>query len=134
MPSVRGRALIFGIGTDVVQLSRMETVYERHGEHLVRRLLLPQEEELFRKTKRPVRFLAMRFAAKEAIVKAMGTGFAHGMWIRDTGFVPNAWGRPDIIWSERGRGMCDRLGIGEGHITLTDEAGLVVAVAVLIKK
>lgn len=126
--------MIFGIGTDVVQLERMEAVYQRHGEHFVRRLLLPQEELLFRKTKRPVRFLAMRFAAKEAIVKAMGTGFAHGMWIRDAGFMPNAWGRPDIIWSERGLAMCEKLGIGEGHITLTDEAGLVVAVAVLLRK
>jgi holo-[acyl-carrier protein] synthase len=126
--------LIFGIGTDVVQLSRIEATYERYGEHLIRRLLLPAEEALFRQTKRPARFLAMRFAAKEAIVKAMGTGFAHGMWIRDSGFVPNQWGRPDIIWSERGRALADKMGIGEGHITLTDEAGLIVAVAVLMKK
>ncbi len=76
----------------------------------------------------------MRFAAKEAIVKAMGTGFAHGMWIRDSGFVPNQWGRPDIIWSDRGRALSEKMGIGEGHITLTDEAGLIVAVAVLMKK
>lgn len=126
--------MIFGIGTDVVQLSRMEATYERFGEHLINRLLLPAEEALFRKAKRPARFLAMRFAAKEAIVKAMGTGFAHGMWIRDSGFVPNQWGRPDIIWSERGRTLADQMGIGEGHITLTDEAGLIVAVAVLMKK
>jgi len=126
--------VIFGIGTDVVQLSRMEAAFQRHGEHLVRRLLLPAEEILFRQTKRPVRFLAMRFAAKEAIVKAMGTGFAHGMWIRDSGFVPNQWGRPDIIWSERGRALCEKMGIGEGHVTLTDEAGLIVAVAVLMKQ
>ena len=126
--------MIFGIGTDVVQLSRMEAAFQRHGEHLVRRLLLPAEEILFRQTKRPVRFLAMRFAAKEAIVKAMGTGFAHGMWIRDSGFVPNQWGRPDIIWSERGRALCEKMGIGEGHVTLTDEAGLIVAVAVLMKQ
>ena len=69
-----------------------------------------------------------------AIVKAMGTGFAHGMWIRDTGVVSNAWGKPEIIWSERGRRMCAQLGIGEGHVSLTDEAGLIVAVAVLLRK
>ena len=126
--------MIFGIGTDVVQIERIEQVYERHGDRFVERLLLPAEEQAFRRSARPVRFLAMRFAAKEAIVKAMGTGFAHGMWIRDSGFMPNAWGRPEIIWSERGQAMCDKLGIGEGHITLTDEAGLVVAVAVLMRR
>jgi holo-[acyl-carrier protein] synthase len=126
--------MIFGIGTDVVQVERIKQVYERHGERFVERLLLPQEEQAFRRYSRPVRFLAMRFAAKEAIVKAMGTGFAHGMWIRDSGFMPNAWGRPEIIWSPRGQAMCDKLGIGEGHITLTDEAGLIVAVAVLMKR
>jgi len=126
--------VIFGIGTDVVQLARVEETYARYGEHFVRRLLMPEEEAAFRKYKRPVRFLAMRFAAKEAIVKALGTGFAHGVWIRDVGVAPDAWGRPEIIWSERGRTRRDELGAGEGHVTLTDEAGLVVAVAVLMRK
>jgi holo-[acyl-carrier protein] synthase len=126
--------VIFGIGTDVVQMSRVEAVYARHGEHFVRRLLMPEEEAGFRRYRRPVRFLAMRFAAKEAIVKALGTGFAHGIWIRDTGILPNAWGRPEVIWSERGRALRDELGAGAGHVTLTDEAGLIVAVAVLEKR
>ena len=126
--------MIFGIGTDVVQLARVEATYARHGEHFVRRLLMPAEEIAVRSYRRPVRFLAMRFAAKEAIVKALGTGFAHGVWIRDVGIVPNAWGRPEVIWSERGRRVRDGLGAGEGHVTLTDEAGLVVAVAVLLRR
>lgn len=126
--------MIFGIGTDVVQLDRVQLVHEKFGERFVERLLLPAELAAFRRYQRPVRFLAMRFAGKEAIVKAMGTGFAHGMWIRDCGVVSNAWGKPEIIWSERGRRMCEQLGIGEGHVTLTDEAGLIVAVAVLMRK
>ena len=126
--------MIFGIGTDVVQLSRIEATWARHGEHFVRRLLMPEEERAFRTYKRPARFLAMRFAAKEAIVKALGTGFAHGVWIRDVGIAPTAWGRPEVIWSERGRRRRDELGAGEGHVTLTDEAGLVVAVAVLMRR
>lgn len=126
--------MIFGIGTDIVQLARIEQVHEKFGERFVERLLLPAELAAFQGQKRPLRFLAMRFAAKEAIVKAMGTGFAHGMWIRDTGVVSNAWGKPQIVWSQRGRRLCDELGIGEGHVTLTDEAGLVVAVAVLMRK
>lgn len=126
--------MIFGIGTDVVQLERVQQVHAKFGERFVERLLLPAELEAFRRYSRPVRFLAMRFAAKEAIVKAMGTGFAHGMWIRDTGVVSNTWGKPEIIWSERGRQLCEQLGIGEGHVTLTDEAGLIVAFAVLMRK
>ena len=125
--------MIFGIGTDLVKMERVEKVFERHGERFVHHLLMPQELELFHNNKRPVRFLAMRFAAKEAIVKALGTGFAHGMWIKDCGFIPNKWGRPDIIWSERGRALADQFGVGEGHLTLTDEEGLIVAVAVLMK-
>lgn len=126
--------MIFGIGTDILQIERIQKVFDRHGERFVTHLLLPEEYTLFRGYAKPARFLAMRFAAKEAIVKAMGTGFAHGMWLRDAGVVPNAMGRPEVVWSERGRELCDKLGIGDAHITLTDEAGLVVAVAVLLKK
>ena len=126
--------MIFGIGTDVLQAARVERTWERFGEHFARRLLLDEELALFRKAKRPVRFLAMRFAAKEAIVKAMGTGFAHGVWIRDVGVVQNAWGKPEVVFSERGRAVADSLGVGDGHVSLTDEAGLVVAFAVLMRK
>lgn len=123
--------MIFGVGTDIVELSRVQTVYDRFGERFVKRLLMDEEIELFRRSRQPVRFLAMRFAAKEATVKAMGTGFAHGVWIRDVGITANDWGRPLVTWSERGRRVCDRLGIGKGHVSLTDDAGLVVAFAVV---
>ncbi len=123
--------MIFGVGTDVVELSRIQATYDRFGKHFVRRLLMDEELELFRRSKFPVRFLAMRFAGKEATVKAMGTGFRHGVWLRDVGIVNNDWGRPLIIWSDRGRGVCKQLGIGAGHVSLTDDAGLVVAFAVV---
>ena len=123
--------MIFGIGVDVLEAARVKKLYDRYGEHFVDRLLLPEERAQLAKTKRIERFLAMRFAAKEAIVKAMGTGFAHGMWIRDVGVVQNAWGKPEVAYSPRGEKMRRKLGIGDGHVTLTDEAGLIVAVAVL---
>ena len=125
--------MIFGIGMDVVQQSRVEKVWNRFGARFPNRVLLDAEQDYFARTANPVRFLAMRFAAKEAIVKAMGTGFAHGMWVRDVGSVPNDRGQPQVIYSPRGEDMRERLGIGDGHLTLTDEAGLVVAVAVLMK-
>ncbi len=125
--------MIFGIGVDVLETQRVVHTLERFGARFLERLLMPQEQEQLARTERRERFVAMRFAAKEAVVKAMGTGFAHGMWIRDVGVVQNAWGKPEIIFSARGEEMRRRLGIGEGHITLTDEAGLVVAVAVLMR-
>ena len=125
--------MIFGVGTDLVELARVEQTYARFGEHFVNRLLMDEERELFERTRRKARFLAMRFAGKEAVVKAMGTGFAHGVWIRDVGIVSDPRGRPLVIWSERGRGVCDELGIGEGHVSLTDDAGLVQAFAVVMR-
>ncbi len=126
--------MIFGIGVDVLEFKRIEQTYARYGERFVQHLLLPQEHEQLQRTARPARFLAMRFAAKEALVKAMGTGFAHGMWIRDVGVVQLPSGKPEPIYSERGEAKRQALGIGEGHITLTDEAGLIVAVAILLKR
>jgi len=126
--------MIHGIGTDVVRIERIQKILDRHGERFAEHLLMPQELTAFSSQRRQSRFLAMRFAAKEAIVKAMGTGFAQGMWIRDCGVASDALGKPGIIWSQRGRERCQQLGIGEGHVTLTDEAGLVVAVAVLMRE
>ena len=129
--------MIFGIGTDLVEIERIAEIYRRHGDHFVDRLLMPQERAGFERQRnreaRAARFLAQRFAAKEATVKALGTGFAHGMWIKDCGVVQNAWGRPEIVWSERAQALCARMGVGAGYLTLSDEQGLVVAVAVLLK-
>ncbi len=125
--------MIFGVGIDILRMDRVSAVYRKYDDRFVRRILMPEELERFGRYKQPERFLAMRFAAKEAIVKAMGTGFAHGMWHRDSGVVHNRFGRPEIIFSPRGRRKCDELGIADGHLTLSDEAGLVVAVAILMR-
>jgi len=125
--------MIFGIGTDLLNARRVEKVYRRFGERFVDRLLLPEEKKQFRKVKRKARFLAMRFAGKEAVVKAMGTGFGHGVWIRDVGIVQDSRGKPEIVFSGRGLAVCRRLGIGGGFVSLSDEDGMVLAMAVLIK-
>jgi holo-[acyl-carrier protein] synthase len=56
------------------------------------------------------------------------------VWIRDVGIVQNAWGKPEVVYSARGAAVRERLGVGDGHVTLSDEAGLVVAVAVLMRR
>ncbi len=125
--------MIFGIGVDVLETQRIAQTLERFGSRFVEHLLMPAEAAQFAATARRERFLAMRFAAKEAIVKALGTGFAHGIWIRDVGVVQNSWGKPEVVFSERGEQVRRALGAGDAHVTLSDEAGLVVAVAVLMR-
>jgi holo-[acyl-carrier protein] synthase len=125
--------VIFGIGVDVLETRRIAETLARFGDRFIEHLLMPEEAAQLALTQRRERFLAMRFAAKEAIVKALGTGFAHGMWIRDVGVVQNSYGKPEVVFSERGEQVRRRLGVGEAHVTLTDEAGLVVAVAVLMR-
>ena len=126
--------MIFGVGIDILRVERVVEVHRKFGDQFGQRILMPEELQQYAGHKNPTRFLAMRFAAKEAIVKAMGTGFANGMWVRDTGVLPDRFGRPEIIFSERGKQKCAELGIGGGHLTLSDEAGLVVAVAILMKE
>src|ERR1700728_4635318 len=94
--------MIYGIGIDVLKGDRVERVYEKPGERFLSPLLMREERVQFERTARPVRFIAMRFAAKEAIVKGMGTGVAHGIWIRDVGVVQNSWGKPEVVYSPRG--------------------------------
>lgn len=125
--------MIFGIGTDVLKVSRIERVYQLYGDRFAERMLLDEEHALYLKAKNKPRFLGMRFAAKEAIAKALGTGFSNGIWVRDVGSVPNKLGQPQVVYSKRGRAVCERLGVGEGFLTLTDEAGLIVSVAVLLR-
>lgn len=123
--------MIFGVGTDMVEVSRVARIWDRYGERFARRILMPEEMELFARTRQPIRFLAMRFAVKEAVVKALGTGFRHGMWVRDSGSIPDPRGRPLVIFSERGRTVCQNLGAGDAYVSLSDEAGLILAFAVI---
>ena len=125
--------MIYGIGTDIVELSRIKKTYMRFGEKFTNRLLMPEEQSMYLQSRNPIRFLSMRFAAKESIVKAMGTGFSNGIWIRDTGIINDKLGKPLVIFSSRGQAVCKKLGIGESHISLSDEAGLILAFSIMMK-
>ena len=127
--------MIYGIGTDLCERARIAAACERFGvQRFAARILRPEELAQFARTRDPVRFLAMRFAAKEALVKAMGTGFRQGVWLRDVGMVQEPSGRPVPVFSPAARARLDAAGAGEGHITLSDEAGMVVAVAVILRR
>ncbi|MDQ2068282.1 holo-ACP synthase [Natronospira bacteriovora] len=125
---------LFGVGTDLVEIRRIERAYERWGDRLVDHLLMPGELEEFARSKRPVRYLAMRFAAKEALVKALGTGFRQGMWLRDVGCCQEVSGKPFAIFSDKADALRRERGAGQAEISLTDEAGLIVAFAVMLRR
>jgi holo-[acyl-carrier protein] synthase len=122
--------MIYGIGTDLIRIERFDDAIRRHGERFAARILMPEELDAYGPRKHKARYLAMRFAGKEAVAKSLGTGFAHGIWVRDIGIVHNPLGKPDVIFSARGQNLCRRLGVGECHISLSDEAGIAMAYAV----
>ena len=126
--------MIYGLGTDLCEVARIRAAVERFGARFGERILMPEELVQLPRARDPVRFLAMRFAAKEAIVKAMGTGFRQGVWVRDVGMVQERSGKPVPIFSPRIRARLDALGVGEGHVSLSDEGGFVVAVALLLRR
>lgn len=122
--------MIFGIGVDILRQDRMQKVWARHGERLAERILCEAERREFAQSKKPVRFLTMAFAAKEACVKALGTGF-HGVGYRDVGSVHEASGKPVLVFSDKLQQRLQELGVHTGHVSLTDEGGLVCAMVVL---
>ena len=103
MVGARGTRMIFGVGTDLVQVERIEATYGASASISWIACSCRKSARCSIRNAAPVRFLAMRFAAKEAISKALGTGFRHGVWIRDFGFRANARGKPEVIFSARGR-------------------------------
>lgn len=125
--------MIFGVGVDLLRVERMQKVFDRHGERLVKRILMPAEIIEFRRRRNGARRLAFSFAAKEAFVKALGTGF-HGVGYRDAGVAHEKSGKPVLIYSARMKARLKREGIGGGHVSLTDEGGMVCAMVVLEKR
>jgi len=124
--------MILGIGTDIVQVARMRASLERFGEPFARRILTAAELEEFRGDKRPAHFLAKRFAAKEAAVKALGTGFRGGLKLSEIGVVHNGVGRPDLSYSGRSEALFRELGVAESHLSLADEHDYAVAFVILL--
>ena len=126
--------MIFGVGTDIVRVSRMADSLERHGEKFARRILTDHEFEGFNQSVKPAHYLARRFAAKEAIAKAMGIGFTRGLSLRHVGVTHDAEGKPIIEFFGRGSELCDEFGIGKSYISLADEDDHAVAFVTLLNK
>lgn len=122
--------MIYGTGVDIVAEARIAEVHGRQGERLVRRLLHPAEIEAFAHSRKPDNYLAKAWAAKEAFSKALATGL-RGFRLADVGVVRSDIGAPGLIYSESLQARLNELGISHGHISLSDDAGLVCAFVVL---
>ncbi|KPK68249.1 MAG: hypothetical protein AMJ84_11475 [Acidithiobacillales bacterium SM23_46] len=123
--------MIFGIGTDIVRVERMRRDIERFGDRFAERILTEQEMREYQEVGQRAHFLAKRFAAKEAAAKAMGTGFNHGIQLRQIGVGHDDNGKPLLEFSGAAREFLDRHGIRVSHISLADEQDHAVAFVTL---
>ncbi len=123
--------MIFGIGTDIVRVSRMDNNLNRYGEPFARRILAEREWPAFLASKRRAHFLAKRFAAKEAAVKAMGTGFRNGITLKQIAVCHEQDGRPLLSFSEQAQEFIRRSGIESAHLSLSDEEEYALAFVTL---
>ena len=123
--------MIFGIGTDIVRVARMQQNIERYGEKFAERILTPAELQEFRREPRPAHFLAKRFAAKEAAAKAMGTGFRDGLHFHHIGVGHDAAGKPQLEFTDEAAAFVHAHGITNVHVSLADEEDHAVAFVTL---
>ena len=124
---------IFGIGVDMVNIDRIKKIHHKYGKQFVRRILNSSELELFHQTNDQDRFLANRFAGKEAATKALGTGFSQGITWKDFGVGNKSSGQPELILSNKVEKLFITKGITSSHISLTDELPWSMAFVILEK-
>jgi holo-[acyl-carrier protein] synthase len=122
---------VIGVGTDILRIARVDDVVGRLGDRFVRRILTQSEQEEFRASGQPNRLLAKRFAAKEAIAKALGTGIGRGVSWQDIQIEHNGDGAPLVRLSGGALETAQRRGAGRVELSLADESEYVVAFAVL---
>jgi holo-[acyl-carrier protein] synthase len=123
--------VIYGIGTDIVRVTRLQVSLERYGERFAARILAQTELDAFRCSARQAHFLAKRFAAKEAMAKALGTGFRDGLSLRDITVSNDTLGKPELVFSSCLEQRLQTVGVMQGHLSLSDEQEFAVAFVVL---
>ena len=130
--------MIYGIGTDILQISRVKAALERHGDRFAEKILGPQEmvKYLHRKAKveaRGIRFLATRFAAKEAFSKAIGTGMRMPMTWRAMQTLNDPSGKPVVVCSDALQSWMEQHAL-TAQVSITDEAEYAVAFVIVETK
>jgi len=122
---------VIAVGTDILKVERMDDVVGRLGDRFVQRILTGQEQDEYRASKQANRLLAKRFAAKEAIAKALGTGIGRGVSWQDIQIEHDANGAPQVRLSGGAAQAAAARGGSRIELSLADEIEYVVAFAVL---
>jgi holo-[acyl-carrier protein] synthase len=122
---------VIALGTDILEIARIEAVVTRLGDKFVRRILTLAEQGEYAASKQPLRLLAKRFAAKEAIAKALGTGIGRGVSWQDIEVRHDAHGAPLVHLSGGAAEVVKRRGGTAVLLSLADERAYVVAFAAL---
>jgi holo-[acyl-carrier protein] synthase len=110
---------VIGIGTDIVECLRIAQMIERHGELFLTRVFTAREIEYCSARKAATQHYAGRWAAKEAILKALGTGWSRNIHWRDMEIRNDHAGKPTVALAGGARDMCERLGIGEIMVSIS---------------
>ncbi|CAM0556973.1 holo-ACP synthase [Vreelandella titanicae] len=123
--------MIVGIGSDIARVERFTRAMKRHGPRFAERILGPDEQALWLHKAQPAAFLAKRFAAKEAFVKALGLGLRQGLQWGDIQVLNDALGKPYFLLNGEAERLLQAAGVTASHVTLSDEAEYAVAFVVL---
>ena len=123
--------MILGIGTDLIEVARIASSFEKFGERFANHILLPDEIAYCRSHKNPAPFLAVRFAAKEAVSKAFGTGIGAQLGWHDLEVQRKPSGEPFVVLHEGGRKLLAARNASRMHLSLSHTANYAAAVAVL---
>ncbi len=121
--------MIIGIGTDITELSRIKASYEKFGDHFLQKILTPEERKLVPQS--PIAYIAGRFAAKEAAVKALGTGFSDGLGLLHVEVLRGPAGQPQLHLHGPARARAEALGMRAAHISISHDRNAAVAFVVL---
>jgi holo-[acyl-carrier protein] synthase len=123
--------MIFGIGTDIVAVARIEAAVARHGAAFAERILSSQELAEYYAHSHPARFLSKRFAAKEAFAKATGQGLRHPVSLRRISVYHDVLGKPSFSLDDELSAYVRQLGVAQHHLSISDEREMVVAFVIL---
>jgi len=119
-------------GIDLVDCPRIEAMIERHGERFVQRIFTPAEQAYAEANKNEIEKLAGRFAAKEAVLKLMGTGWRGKIAWTDIEIINNSIGQPEVTLAGEVEKIADKLGIKHISVSITHTANFAIASAVAL--